>query len=624
MILGTAGHVDHGKTALVRALTGVDTDRLPDEKRRGITIDLGFAPLRIDGLPQLGVVDVPGHEAFVRNMLAGATGVDLALLVVAADEGVMPQTREHLLILSLLGVSAGVVALTKADLVDEEWLALVREEVAALAAGTPLEGAPVIATSSVTGQGMDELRQAIAAAVRSRPVREADDLFRMPVDRAFTVRGTGTVVTGTVWSGTLGRDAGVHIRPGTSVARVRGLQSHGAAIPAATPGMRVAVALAGVDLSEVGRGAVLVTGEAWQDVFRLHAEVALSSAADVTLGPRTAVRFHLGTIEVGARIIATGGALVPGDRALARVVFDTPVVARAGDRFVLRALSPVRTIGGGVVVDPAPIRRRQRLTGLSVSLPHRLETIVRDAGLGGVPDAEVPVRLGVPPATAASLIEVAAPEVVMRGNRLVAGAVLAAAADSAARIVDKFHERHPLEPGMPVQELRTRIGGAGEIVEEVLRRASETDQLQFAGALAWRTGWTPALAADQQATGKRLLEALRLGGREPPSVAELSDEISSHAFSILKFHERNGLAIQVAPDRFYDPGALSVMIETLRRGMEERRSYAPQELRDLLGISRKFLIPFLEYCDRTGITERHADGRVLSESFRAEDRPGVA
>jgi selenocysteine-specific elongation factor len=291
---------------------------------------------------------------------------------------------------------------------------------------------------------------------------------------------------------------------------------------------------------------------------------------------------------------------------------------------VLRAFSPVRTIGGGIVVDPAPLRRRQRLTGLAVSLPDRLEAMVRDSGLTGVPDAEVPVRIGVSPATAAALIESAAPAVVMRGGRLVAGAVLAAAVDTAVRIVDQFHDGHPLEPGIPVQELRTRIGGAGEIVEEVLRRAGEAGRLQLAGALAWRSGWKPALGADQRLAGERLLEALRNGGREPPSVGELTDEISSHAFSILKFQERSGQAVQVAPDRFYEPGALSLMIETLRRGMDEGRSYAPQELRDLLGISRKFLIPFLEYCDRTGITERRADGRVLSEAFRAGERPGVA
>ena len=248
MILGTAGHIDHGKTALVRALTGVDTDRLPEEKRRGITIDLGFAPLRLDGLDTIGVIDVPGHEAFVRTMVAGATGIDAALLVVAADEGVMPQTREHLAILELLGVSRGVIALTKVDLVDEDWLALVVEDVRAETARA-LSDAAIVPTSAVTGQGIEELRARLTAVLRSSAARVDDDLFRMPVDRAFTIKGTGTVVTGTVWSGVLERDANVRIMPSGVAARVRGVQAHGSQVERAQPGTRSAIALAGIDVT---------------------------------------------------------------------------------------------------------------------------------------------------------------------------------------------------------------------------------------------------------------------------------------------------------------------------------------------------------------------------------------
>ena len=261
MILGTAGHIDHGKTSLVRALTGVDTDRLPEEKRRGITIDLGFAPLRLDGIDTIGVVDVPGHEAFVRTMVAGATGVDLALLVIAADEGVMPQTREHLSILRLLGVHAGVVALTKSDLVEEEWIALVRDDVREALVGSSLADAEVIAVSAVNGAGIDELRAALLRAARSVPARRADDLFRMPVDRAFTIRGTGTVATGTVWSGSLARDEVLRLYPSGDVVRVRALQAHGHGVERVSAGERAAVALAGVELSRVDRGAVLVSGD---------------------------------------------------------------------------------------------------------------------------------------------------------------------------------------------------------------------------------------------------------------------------------------------------------------------------------------------------------------------------
>ena len=395
VIVGTAGHIDHGKTALVRALTGVDTDRLPEEKRRGITIELGFAPLVLDGAGVAGVVDVPGHEAFVRTMLAGATGVDVALLVVAADEGVMPQTREHLAILDLLGVRAGVVALTKCDLVDEEWRELVVDDVRATLADTALAEAPIVATSATRGTGLPELRAALAAALRALPGRDAADLFRMPVDRAFTVKGTGTVVTGTVWSGTLDRDAHAVLLPQGRAVRVRALQSHGAAVPGVGPGTRAAVALAGIDVGEAPRGAVLVADARWTASAVLRADVRLLADAPAPLGPRTRVLLHLGTQEVAARLVAEGGALAPGGRAAVRVVTEAPVVARAGDRLVLRSLSPLTTIGGGVVTDPAPPRARVRpWAGVAHDPAARLALALDEAGLSGVPERSLAVRLG--------------------------------------------------------------------------------------------------------------------------------------------------------------------------------------------------------------------------------------
>ena len=622
MILGTAGHVDHGKTALVRALTGVETDRLPDEKRRGITIDLGFAPLHLEGLPPVSIVDVPGHEAFVRNMLAGATGIDLALLVIAADEGVMPQTREHLLILGLLGVSSGVVALTKADLVDEEWLALVRDDVAALLAGTPLAAAPVVATSSVTGAGLDALRDAIAGCVRARPSRNSEDLFRMPVDRVFTVRGTGTVVTGTVWSGTLARDAMVRLLPSDRTARVRGLQSHGASVERAEPGARVAVALAGIDVGDIERGAVLVTDRAWRPGTRWVAEVALDAHADLTLGPRTTVRVHLGTSDVGARIVAAGGALEPGTRTIARVVLESPAVARAGDRFVLRAPSPMRTIGGGIVRDPMPPHRRARLDPVPEPVAERLATMVLDAGRSGLIIAEITVRLGVPPREVDVAIDHAG--LVRLGPRVTATSIIDAAAADAERLVADHHATQPLELGMPVQELRSRLGGATEIVEAALQRAASTGRLRIESAVAAVSGWEPTLSPDQARDAAQMLETLRAAGREPPSVEELAIAHSAHAFSILRFLERAGHVVPVSLDRFYAVEALEGMIEALRKGMANGREYTPQEIRDIIGVSRKFLIPFLEYCDRTGVTERRADGRVLAGAFRAKDRQVLA
>ncbi|HEY0997615.1 MAG TPA: selenocysteine-specific translation elongation factor, partial [Gemmatimonadaceae bacterium] len=356
MIIGTAGHIDHGKTALVRALTGVDTDRLPEERRRGITIDLGFAPLALEGVGTVGIVDVPGHEAFVRTMVAGATGIDIALLVIAADEGVMPQTREHLAVLGLLGVTRAVVALTKRDLVDDEWLALAAEDVRETLAATALRESPVIAVSARTGEGIPALRAALASAASALPSRDTGDLARLPVDRAFTVRGTGTVVTGTLWSGALHRDDPLHLHPGDRVVRVRGLQQHGAAVDVALAGARVAVAIGGADLAELSRGAVLLGGDGWAASPLLRAEVRLH-AADVRITPRTRVQLHLGTSEVPARLVARGEIPRDGSPVAVRIALDEPLVARAGDRFVLRAPAPLGTIGGGVVTDPQPPRR---------------------------------------------------------------------------------------------------------------------------------------------------------------------------------------------------------------------------------------------------------------------------
>jgi selenocysteine-specific elongation factor len=397
VILGTAGHIDHGKTALVRALTGVDTDRLPEEKRRGITIDLGFAPLELDGVGTVGIVDVPGHENFVRTMLAGASGIDLAMLVVAADEGVMPQTREHLEILSLLKIPRGVIALTKCDLVDAEWRGLVAEDVVALCAGTPLDNAEIVFVSSVTGEGIERLKRAIASAAgESRQERSRDDLFRMPVDRAFTIKGTGTVVTGTIWSGTIQRDSTVRIQPGGKSFRVRGIQSHGRDEEIAYPGTRTAIALASCDLEDVTRGCVVVAEPAWIPSDELDVSLMFVDP-EYKPTPRSRVRVHVGTGETGARFSRLRSD--SSGRILARLVLEDPLVARGGDRFVIRIPSPARTIGGGEILDPYPprrIRKSDARAGGEQSVD-RLGTFLDLAGNSGVEMAVLPIRTGLNP-----------------------------------------------------------------------------------------------------------------------------------------------------------------------------------------------------------------------------------
>ena len=613
MILGTAGHIDHGKTALVKALTGVDTDRLPEERRRGITIELGFAPLVLEGVGTVGVVDVPGHEAFVRTMLAGASGIDLALLVVAADEGPMPQTREHLAILDLLGIRAGVVALTKVDLVDPDWLALVREDLGGLLATSSLAAAPIVDTSVLTGAGLDDLRVALTHAACAIPRRDNSDLFRMPVDRAFTIRGTGTVVTGTVWSGSLSRDAVVRIMPGGREARVRGLESHGQSVDRVTPGSRAAVSLGGVDVGEVPRGSTLVTDSAWTEARIIRADVHLVEGAE--LGPRTRVRFHLGTRDVGARVVARSG---NGDKP-ARIVLDEPIVARGGDRFVLRTASPVSTIGGGVITDPSPSGRRVRVwQGSGLSVGERLGLLITDAGESGLERARLSVRLGITNNSIESTLNVASQQYALINDRLFDILWIGSAAEKVIAEVDAFHAREPLEAGMSLQAIRSGLGVVPVVADAIVSRLVEDGLLVVDRGLVRRNGWSPSPSNAQRSAVDAVERVLHQAGREPPSVSELAATYGSDVGAILRFLERRGQVVQVEPDRYYAASALEAVVSDLRRGTETGKAYGPSELREVLGVSRKYLIPLLEYCDRHAVTVRRETGRIV-QPFDAVD-----
>ena len=611
MIVGTAGHIDHGKTALVRALTGVDTDRLPEEKRRGITIDLGFAPLDLPNVGVAGVVDVPGHEAFVRTMLAGATGIDIALLVVAADEGVMPQTREHVAILQLLGIRAGVVALTKRDLVDDEWLDLVRLDVGELLAETPMATAPIVPTSVVTGAGMAELRDALAAIATSQAPRRGDDIFRMPIDRVFTIRGTGTVVTGTVWSGTITRDEPARVLPGQRSVRVRGLQAHGAAIDRAGPGTRLAVALAGVDHDTIARGAVLVSDVGWQETRVVRGDVMLLSSTIAQLSPRATVRFHLGTTEVGARVVTAGGPLAAGEAKAARIVLDAPIIARAGDRFVLRGGSPLGTIGGGIVVDPSPMHRRARpWAGPHESIGLRLGLALAEAAGQGLEIADLAVRLGASPGDVASHVgDVSG--VLRLGGRVFDARARSELTSAVVRFLDDYHARHPLDTGAALQTVRAQLAGRPELIDDAIRVAADDGRIEIDAGMVRRGGWVPRLSSDQSSLKARLVDLLRAAGSEPPSVSELTSMNGASVTPLLRLLEREGAVVPVDSERYYEVGALTLLVGRLRNGMVGGREYSPSELRDVIGLSRKYLIPFLEYCDRRGITERRSAGRVL-------------
>lgn len=612
MIIGTAGHIDHGKTALVRALTGVDTDRLPEEKRRGITIELGFAPLQLDDIGTVGLVDVPGHEAFVRTMLAGATGIDLALLVIAADEGVMPQTREHLAILSLLGVRSGVVALTKRDTIDDEWAALVREDVFAAVQGTPLANAPVIETSVVSGLGIEALRAELRRQLLALPARSSRDLFRMPIDRAFSVKGTGTVVTGTVWSGTVSGESALRLYPGDRAVRTRGVQSHGSAASVLFPGTRGAIALAAVGLDDVSRGGVLVEEGAWTPSRILRADVALLPDVPRALRPREWVRLHLGTTEVGARVVAAGGALAAGETRGARLVLDMPIIARAGDRFVLRLSSPPTTIGGGIIVDPAPAQRRARPWLPGLAREARLQLLVQEGGEHGILLRTLPIRLGAPADDCTALAQ-GVDGLLSSDGRLFARSVVDAIEDRLLQAVGAYHRQHPLDAWMSRATLRAAVVTEEEIATLALARAARRDALELGGGGVRLPGWEPVMDDAVVRARDWLLERLRSSGSEPPTVSELrSEREGNDPVPLLRILERERFVVQVEADRYYAADTLGQLIERLRQGMEPGRVYGPAELREIIGTSRKYLIPLLEYCDRHRITERRLEGRVLA------------
>jgi selenocysteine-specific elongation factor len=617
MIIGTAGHIDHGKTALVKALTGVDADRLPEEKRRGITIDLGFAPLQLEGIGTIGMIDVPGHEDFVRSMLVGASGIDLGLLVVAADEGVMPQTREHLLILRLLGITTVVVALTKSDLVNAEWIDLVRSDVLALFEHAGTETPMVIACSSRTGDGISELRGVLTRLLSAAKPRVSDDIFRLPVDRAFTVKGTGTVVTGTVWSGELSPDQTVRILPAGRTARARRIEQYGKSSNRARAGGRAAIALAGIDVAQVPRGSVVVTDEAWRATSLFEAVVSLDSDPASRITSRTWLRLHAGASEVGARLGAVSRHSDSQDAALARIITDSPVSLRGGDRFVLRLPAPLRTIGGGVVVDPYARRRslppeEAEQLALAASSGARFSRILSAEGRSGMATNEVPVRIGCTPAAVRDLVDQSG--AFTGAHNLFAPLAVEQVMASVRRIIAEYEIRAPLAPGIPARTLREGLHANEELVDIAIGEMTAAGEIETLGPLMSRTGWAPSPSTRDVKVSDQIAHDICAGDQEPPSVGELVSRYGSSVPDLLRFLERQGRIVKVETDRYYDRSALEATIARLKTALVPGKVYVPAQLRDVLGVSRKYLIPFLEYCDRNGITERRGDGRTLRET----------
>ncbi|MEX2157518.1 MAG: selenocysteine-specific translation elongation factor [Gemmatimonadales bacterium] len=615
-VVGTAGHIDHGKTALVKALTGVDTDRWEEEKRRGITIDLGFAPLALgDGL-QASVVDVPGHEGFVKNMLAGATGIDVALLVIAADEGIMPQTEEHLAIVELLGVRRGIPVVTKRDLVDAEWLGLVRAEVTERLASSRIRWDDPIAVSALTGEGLDQLRAALAGVAGDLRERPSADLFRLPIDRVFAVAGAGTVVTGSTWSGTVTVGDSVRLLPLGRDARIRSIEVHGQTAEQAAPGRRTALALVGVSKEELERGHVAMTGAGWAPTTTLDVALELLPGARKPLAVRTRVRVHLGTAEVLGRV-AQVRSIAPGEQGVARLLLERPLVARGGDRFVLRSFSPVTTIGGGVVLDPFPPKRpRVSERGLAAGQPpgERLARLVEEAGLAGLSLPAVPVRLGILPTDVAGAVAAAGKGVLAVGDVLVARRALATEIERLAAVVASHHDTHPLDPGLSLQALRAAVKAPAVVLDLLVDHGVKKQAFELAegGAAVRRPGWKAALSARAGDAGGRLAQRLADARWQLPTVSELEREFADPAVPALLAHlAREGAVERVDQDRYAVKQALEEFRRAVETTLQELGSATPAQFRDRLGLTRKYLIPLLEWADRRGITSRQGNTRVL-------------
>jgi selenocysteine-specific elongation factor len=604
IIVGTAGHIDHGKTALVKALTGADTDRLAEEKRRGISIDLGFAHLDVSTDLRLGFIDVPGHERFVKNMLAGASGIDLVLMVIAAGESIMPQTREHFEICRLLGLRHGVIAMTKSDIADADTLELTRMEIEEFVAGSFLERAPIVAVSSITGAGIAELRDELARAAASASIKDASNYFRLPIDRSFSMRGHGSVVTGTLIAGTLKIEDEVELFPARKRGRVRSIQIHGTPSKRASAGERTAVNLAGVDSSEIRRGMVLAPPGLFHTTASIDTTFELLPGAR-PLKHRAPVHFHAGTAEIEAevRLLSSLEPMKPGSRAHVRFLLDEPLLILPGDRFIVRMFSPVVTIGGGTVLDAAPPQRIRRALS-----NQRLNQIEKD-GLSGVAIQESAYGL-----TAAELIA-------RCGTRFPESwyenrAKLSSFKDSAIDIIKRFHIHNPLLAGMAKEELRNLSLPASPpfLLDELLSRIPA---VKVEGEFVRLASHRILLKTDESEATAKIEVLFRAAGLAVPSTAEVLSKSGiepARARSLLQILLREHKLIKLNDELIFHNSA----IETLRGILATRTGtrFTVPDFKTWTGVSRKYAIPLLEYLDREHLTRREGDTRIVLDKGR--------
>ena len=638
-VLGTAGHIDHGKTALIRALTGTDTDRLPEEKERGITIELGFAALELDGDLRMSVVDVPGHERLVRTMVSGATGIDVLLLVVAADEGVMPQTREHVAICDLLGIDQGVVALSKVDLVDEEMRELATSDVRDLLAGTPLSGSPIVPVSSTTGEGLPEIRTALKNAVRdAKPRTDRRGPARLGIDRVFAMRGFGTVVTGTLIGGALEVGEKVVILPSGTEAKIRGLQSHAHDTTRIEPGVRCAVNLQGVETHDLARGEILAHANTLACTQTADVEVRWLDSAPVA-DDAIAIEFLSGTLKRRARLAAIGeSTIAPGQEQFARVHIEgDPVALLPGDRFIVRGFARTvgtgGTLGGGVVLDIAPPRRRRTDAALARELglfrsgdtkaPVR-ERVLR-MGFEGVLRAALQKETGLDTETLEARLAKLADEgsIVKVGPRLLSEKALSQMESMARSALAAFHQEQPLRPGMPRAALLGTLpqNVAPEVGARVLERLEAEGALETDSDLVRQAGFSPKLDPKTRKTVEKILTDSAAAGLEPPALREWAESlgVSQNELRDLLAHlERNAKLVRAPGDLWFDRLAVEALEQRVTQHLLEHGEIDTPSYKALIGTTRRTAVPLMELFDDRQLTRRRGNVRV---PFRSDKGP---
>jgi len=628
IILGTAGHIDHGKSSLVKALTGTDPDRLKEEKERGITLDLGFASLDLPGGNRLGIVDVPGHEGLIKNMLAGVGGMDIVMLVIAADEGIMPQTREHLAICDLLHIKKGLIVLTKMDMVDKDWLTLVQDEARDFVKGTFLEKSPMVPVSSKTGENLPLLVQELARLSNEVSPKSSNGILRLPIDRVFTMKGFGTVITGTLLSGAISTEQEIEILPRGTKTKVRGIQSHNQAVQRAVAGQRTAVNLQSMEKDQLSRGDTIVSAAFFTATKTLDAKLELLTQAPRGLKTGARIRFYNTTQEAIGRIAILGAnTLAPGEEAFVQLRLEQPVIIQHGDRFILRFYSPMETLGGGMVLNPHTRRHKQATMPESLknlgtlekgTTEDRLAIFISGKGLAGMEENEAIGAVAADKQEITSaLASLTQKKIVLRADSLyVHTSHLGTMEKKTLDLIKQYHKDNPLKPGLDKEELKgmLRMRINPKVLNMSLDGLMKKKQLEAEGSKLKVPGFKAANSAVNDEVKNKIVEAIKKGGAKPPVREELPALFGvpeKDARDLLKLLADEGRTVRINDSLHLDKDVVGTIRTDLKKYLEEKKEITMAEFRDLARTSRKFAVPLMEYFDSQKLTQRVGDKRVL-------------